>query len=196
MSSRTFQLLTQKVTGMARMGMARDKYWTSHNKLCQTWLYGFTFYVYCDDLKKEGNVVLSLTNCVWGWTGGRWWSGWWSSSTRWSSSWPLSLPMSTQVYSTAKICEHKRTNISFALYSVQLRFFLSVENGRTKYIHICLKVQPSLSPRRNPPPNQRGGGTHSPADEGVGESQFRRLKKSLALCLLCDWPDGLKFILF
>ncbi len=38
MSRRTFQLLSQKVTRMARMGMARDKYWTSHDKLCQTWL--------------------------------------------------------------------------------------------------------------------------------------------------------------
>ncbi len=31
-----------------------------------------------------------------------------------------------------------------------------------------------------------GGGAQSPAGEGLGKSQFRRLEKSLALCLLCD----------
>jgi hypothetical protein len=35
--------------------------------------------------------------------------------------------------------------------------------------------------------NQRGGGgVHSPAGEGLRESQFLRLEKNLALCLLCD----------
>ncbi len=36
-----------------------------------------------------------------------------------------------------------------------------------------------------PPPGTKGGGAHSPAGERLGESQFRRLEKSLALCLLC-----------
>jgi hypothetical protein len=36
-----------------------------------------------------------------------------------------------------------------------------------------------------PPPYQRVGGAHSPAAKGVGESQFQRLEKRLALCLLC-----------
>ncbi len=36
------------------------------------------------------------------------------------------------------------------------------------------------------PQNQRVGAAHSPAGEGLGESQFRRLEKSLAICLLCD----------
>jgi hypothetical protein len=36
-----------------------------------------------------------------------------------------------------------------------------------------------------PEPNWGAGGAHSPAGEGLGESQFRRLEKSLALCLLC-----------
>ncbi len=36
------------------------------------------------------------------------------------------------------------------------------------------------------PPGPKGGGAHSPAAKGVGESQFRRLEKRLALCLLCD----------
>jgi hypothetical protein len=44
---------------------------------------------------------------------------------------------------------------------------------------------PSLASECDPPPGTGGGGAHSPAGEGVGESQFRRLEKSLALCLLC-----------
>ncbi len=36
------------------------------------------------------------------------------------------------------------------------------------------------------PPDQRVGGEHPPAPKGVGEFQFRRWRKSLALCLLCD----------
>jgi hypothetical protein len=39
------------------------------------------------------------------------------------------------------------------------------------------------------PPDQRVGGAHSPAAKGVGESQFQRLEKRLALCLLCDAKD-------
>ncbi len=41
------------------------------------------------------------------------------------------------------------------------------------------------------PPESKGGGAHSPAGEGVGESQFRRLKKklntlpTLCTCVLC-----------
>ncbi len=35
------------------------------------------------------------------------------------------------------------------------------------------------------PPGPKGGGVHSPAAKGVGESQFQRLEKRLALCLLC-----------
>jgi hypothetical protein len=36
-----------------------------------------------------------------------------------------------------------------------------------------------------PSPGPKGGGAHSPAAKGVGESQFQRLEKRLALCLLC-----------
>jgi hypothetical protein len=45
--------------------------------------------------------------------------------------------------------------------------------------HVCVYAPPPQDPR--------GGGevTHSPGGAGVGESQFRRLEKSLALCLLC-----------
>jgi hypothetical protein len=35
------------------------------------------------------------------------------------------------------------------------------------------------------PPGPKGRGAHSPAAKGVGESQFQRLEKHLALCLLC-----------
>ena len=38
------------------------------------------------------------------------------------------------------------------------------------------------------PPGPKGGGAHSPAAKGVGESQFQRLEKRLALCILCASP--------
>ncbi len=44
---------------------------------------------------------------------------------------------------------------------------------------------PSLASKCAPPPGTKGEGAHSPAGEGLGESQFRWLEKSLALCLLC-----------
>ncbi len=45
---------------------------------------------------------------------------------------------------------------------------------------------PSLASECAPPPQTKGGGTHSPAGEGVGESQFRRLeKKHSTLPTLC-----------
>jgi hypothetical protein len=36
------------------------------------------------------------------------------------------------------------------------------------------------------PRNQGGGGAHSLAGEGLGESQFRRLEEKLRTLLLCD----------
>jgi hypothetical protein len=39
------------------------------------------------------------------------------------------------------------------------------------------------------PPGPKGGGAHSPAAKGVGESQLQRLEKRLALCLLCGVGD-------
>jgi hypothetical protein len=46
---------------------------------------------------------------------------------------------------------------------------------------------PSLASDCGPPPGNKDGegGAHSLAGEGLGESQSRRLEKSLALCLLC-----------
>jgi hypothetical protein len=76
--------------------------------------------------------------------------------------------------------------------------FGTVGTGRaTKYIYIKsttvnvpsseLGLSHLLSRQRVYPSlrYQRGGGAHSPAGKGLGESQFRRLEKSLALCLLC-----------
>jgi hypothetical protein len=46
-------------------------------------------------------------------------------------------------------------------------------------------LPPPLSPASvTLPPELEGA--HSPAGEGLGESQFRRLEKSLVLCLLCE----------
>ncbi len=39
------------------------------------------------------------------------------------------------------------------------------------------------------PPGPKGGGANSPVAKGVGESQFQRLEKRLALCLLCVFND-------
>jgi hypothetical protein len=39
-----------------------------------------------------------------------------------------------------------------------------------------------------PPPGTKGGRAYWPAGEEFGESQFRRLEKSLELCLLCCLP--------
>ncbi len=46
---------------------------------------------------------------------------------------------------------------------------------------------PSLASEYAPPPETKEGGgvAYSPAGKGLGESQFRRLEKSSALCLLC-----------
>jgi hypothetical protein len=46
-------------------------------------------------------------------------------------------------------------------------------------------LPPPLSPASVPLPPEPKGGAHPPAGEGLGESHFRRLEKSLALFLLC-----------
>ncbi len=57
----------------------------------------------------------------------------------------------------------------------------------TVYVPSSELGPPPLSPASVPLlPEPKGGGAHSPAGEGLGESQFRRLEKSLALCLPCD----------
>jgi hypothetical protein len=47
-----------------------------------------------------------------------------------------------------------------------------------------------------PPLFGLGGRAHSLAREGLGESQFRRLEKSLALCLLCGSPPRHTVVLY
>jgi hypothetical protein len=45
--------------------------------------------------------------------------------------------------------------------------------------------------------NQQGWGTYSPADEGVGESQFGRLeKRPIALCLYTDKKENKIFLIY
>ncbi len=57
-------------------------------------------------------------------------------------------------------------------------------------------LPPPLSPASVPIPTNQGG-AHSPVGKLLGESQFRRLEKSLALCLLCGdtrpVPGGFRF---
>jgi hypothetical protein len=51
-------------------------------------------------------------------------------------------------------------------------------------------LNPSLASECAPPLRTRGGGAHSPAGEGLGKSQFRRLEKNLStLHMLCG-PAG------
>ncbi len=53
----------------------------------------------------------------------------------------------------------------------------------TVYVYVGIGTLPTpLSPASvpSPSPQTRGGGTHSPAGEGLGESQFRRLEKKLS----------------
>jgi hypothetical protein len=87
------------------------------------------------------------------------------------------------------------------LHKMITRDFPLTRYGTTKYSIQYIKSTTvyEMSPRRNwgsptpsfasecfPPPGSKGGGGgHSPAGKGLGESQFRRLEKSLALCLLC-----------
>ncbi len=54
--------------------------------------------------------------------------------------------------------------------------------GDHKVLYIKSRVPHCMSPRRQrvyPSPQNRGGGAHSPAGEGLGESQFQRLEKKL-----------------
>jgi hypothetical protein len=45
----------------------------------------------------------------------------------------------------------------------------------------------SLASECDPPPRTGGGGAHSPAGEGLGSPNADDWRKSLALCLLCDF---------
>ncbi len=75
-------------------------------------------------------------------------------------------------------------------YQLMTAFCLRVSTTKYKKYHsVCPLVGiGTLSPASVPlPPRTGGGGAHSPAGEGLGESQFRRREKSLALCLRCGF---------
>ncbi len=103
----------------------------------------------------------------------------------------------TQIYRIHEEC----SSLSFAL-TVAL-------HKATKYIHIKsttvyvpsseLGLSHPLSRQRvcPSPRNQRGGGAHSCAGEGLGESQFQRLEKKFStLPTLCIKPIGPMYIAF
>jgi hypothetical protein len=79
--------------------------------------------------------------------------------------------------------------------------FIALTFQTTKYIYVMyvpsseLGLSYPLSRQRvRPPPRTKGGGGHSPAGEGLGESQLRRLNESLAhpAYTLCFKPPRLK----
>ncbi len=99
------------------------------------------------------------------------------------------------------ICNGKEAPVTWCSYDVhqsllgRYRWGLV---GRGYKVHILYRVPQCMSPRQNwdsptstlspasvPLPPEPRGGTDSPAGEGLGESQFRRLEKCLSLCLLC-----------
>jgi len=74
--------------------------------------------------------------------------------------------------------QHKESLISQSTYIYRAPQFMSLRWNWDS-------PTPLAASERALPPGPKGGGAHSPAAKGVGESQFQRLKKRLALCLLC-----------
>jgi hypothetical protein len=77
--------------------------------------------------------------------------------------------------------------LRFHMLSVRVQISTGITSSTTTvYVPSSeLGLSHPLSRRRvSPSLGIKGGGAHSPAGEGLGESQFRRLEKSLALCLL------------
>ncbi len=99
-----------------------------------------------------------------------------------------------------------RTNTSTSVVFYIIFFLFSeLYNNHKVLIYIehhslCPLVRIGTPPPLQPqvsvpsPPGPKGGGAHSPAAKGVGESQFQRLEKRLALCLLCDNNHNLLFV--
>jgi hypothetical protein len=52
---------------------------------------------------------------------------------------------------------------------------------------------PSLASECALPPRTRGGGAHTPAGEGLGKPQFRRLETSTTLCPHTSGNSGARF---
>ncbi len=64
--------------------------------------------------------------------------------------------------------------------SVTHKVFIYIEyHSVCPHVGIGTLHPPPLSPASAPPPEPKGG-AHSPADEGVGKSQFRRLEKKVS----------------
>ncbi len=93
---------------------------------------------------------------------------------------------------TVHICQYMLPVFWLVLYT---------HYGLTKYVYIKSTAvyvpsselgqshpNPSLASDCAPPPRTGGGGAHSPAGEGLGESQFRRLEKKLSI-LPTLWMD-------
>ncbi len=73
----------------------------------------------------------------------------------------------------------------FATREKNLRTYIIEYNSFCPFVGIGPPTPSPPSECVHPPWTKGGGGTHSPAGKGVGKSQFRRLEKSWALCLLC-----------
>jgi hypothetical protein len=69
-----------------------------------------------------------------------------------------------------------------ALYSmyVQHKVLIDIKHHSVSPL-VAIRTPPTpLLKASVPPPGPKGGGTHSPTAEGVGEFQFRRLEKKLS----------------
>ncbi len=90
--------------------------------------------------------------------------------------------------------DQAQINTAYLIWATLCLLFSSLK-AQSTYIY---RAPQCMSPRLNwdsptplaasncaLPPGPKGGGAHSPAAKGVGESQFQRLEKRLALCLLC-----------
>jgi hypothetical protein len=90
----------------------------------------------------------------------------------WVSSSGLVLPCRTSGGASSPSTHHK-VHIHLEYHSV------------CPLVGIGTPSTPSPTASVYPPPLNQRRGTHSPVGEGVGQSQFGRLEKSLTLCLLC-----------
>ncbi len=85
-----------------------------------------------------------------------------------------------------------RTKLGIPFCGTKIKKFLGIpfelfsgKEHNSEFLSVQQKIETPLY-ALPPGPKGGGGGAHSPAAKGVGESQFQRLEKRLALCLLCD----------
>ncbi len=120
--------------------------------------------------------------------------GWTPFSPRWSISSSVLLQVSPPLSARRSILkkgfllkEKQFLNVVFAVEKCLPIKYVYVKSTTVFVLSSELGVSQPLSRQRVcPSPQNRGGSTL--AGEGLGESQFRRLEKSLALCLLCGLP--------